>query len=280
MDEAQLRLVFFLGILLLMMLWEVATPKKTLRFARARWPANLALAVLNTLLLRIVFRGALPAGAIGAAWWAKQHGFGLFNMLQMPEPAVLILSVLLLDLAIYTQHVLFHTLPILWRLHMVHHADRDIDVTTALRFHPIEIMLSMLIKISLVVLLGIPPLAVLVFEITLNGMAMFNHSNIALPARLDSLLRSLLVTPDMHRVHHSVIRHETNSNFGFNLSCWDHLFGTYRAQPLAGHVGMQIGLAHLQNAPTHRLSWLLGLPFAGRLGQYPIIRKLREGSDE
>lgn len=280
MDEAQLRLMFFLGILLLMMLWEVATPKKTLRFSRTRWPANLGLVALNTLLLRIVFRGVLPAGAIGAAWWAKQHGFGLFNMLHMPEPAMLILSVLLLDLAIYAQHVLFHTLPILWRLHMVHHTDRDIDVTTALRFHPIEIMLSMLIKISLVVLLGIPPLAVLVFEITLNGMAMFNHSNIALPVRLDNLLRSLLVTPDMHRVHHSVIRHETNSNFGFNLSCWDHLFGTYRAQPLAGHADMQIGLAHLQNAPTHRLSWLLGLPFAGRLGQYPIIRKLREDSDE
>ncbi len=234
-----------------------------------RWPANLIIIVLDVLLVRLL----LPAGAVGAAWWAGDLNFGLFNWLQWHDAASMIIAVIVLDLAIYGQHVLFHAVPILWRLHMVHHADREIDVSTGLRFHPIEIMLSMLIKISIVMLLGVPVMAVVIFEMILNAMAMFNHANVRLPLRLDAILRMLVITPDVHRIHHSIIKGETNSNYGFNLSCWDRLFGTYRAQPQSGHDNMIIGLEHLQNAPTHHLGFMLRLPFGGDIGQYPMLKK-------
>ncbi len=267
--EDGIRLIVFLGILLLMACWEMISPRRRLSQRRiGRWAGNLSLVALDALLVRLL----LPAGAAGASMWAAANGFGLFHWLELGPAASILLSVVLLDLAIYGQHVLFHAVPMLWRLHMVHHADRDLDVTSGLRFHPIEILLSMLIKMALVALLGAPLLAVVIFEIILNGMAMFNHANIRLPGRVDDALRRLIVTPDMHRVHHSVKPEETNSNYGFNLSLWDRIFGTYRAQPQAGHPGMRIGLSQFQHSPTARLDWILRLPFVGDVGQYPRFR--------
>ncbi len=248
-----------------MALAEALTPKRQPRFAYRRWPANLTIVLLNSLAIRLLF----PAGAIGAAIWADVNDIGLFNLIDLPESVVIVITVILLDLIIYWQHVLFHAVPMLWRLHAVHHADRDIDVTTGLRFHPVEIILSMLVKLSFVVALGVPATAVLIFEIILNGMAMFNHANIHLPKKIDAALRLLFITPDVHRVHHSVNVRETNSNFGFNLSIWDRIFGTWREQPELGHQKMTIGLVELQHAPTHALTFMLSLPFRGKLGQYP-----------
>jgi len=271
MDSTTARLVVFFTVLLLMMAAETVAPRRSLRFGRKRWAANLGIVAIDVLIVRLL----LPGGAIAAALWAGMHDFGLFNQLGWFSGVEVIAAVILLDLVIYGQHVLFHAVPILWRLHMIHHADRDIDVTTGFRFHPVEIMLSMLIKIAVVALLGAPVLAVIIFEIVLNGMAMFNHANVRLPKHIDSLLRLLVITPDVHRVHHSIIKEETNSNFGFNLSVWDRVFGTYRAQPELGHTDMIIGLEHLQSAPTHKLGYMLRLPFDGDIGQYPIFKERR-----
>lgn len=267
-DENVIRLSLFFGILTVMAIWERLTPRRKLTQGYLRWPGNFAIVGINTLLVRYL----IPAGAIGAAVWADQNGWGVLNMTTLSTTLSTIIAVILLDLAIYLQHLLFHALPILWRLHMVHHADRDIDVSTGLRFHPIEILLSMLIKMGMVILIGAPAEAVLLFEVVLNGMAMFNHSNVRIPQPFDRLLRLLFVTPDMHRVHHSVIKRETNSNYGFNLSIWDRAFGTYRAQPRDGHAGMTIGLEQFQDRPAHNLNWMLRLPFTGDLGQYPIMK--------
>jgi len=267
-DEAWIRLSLFVGVLAVMAVWELLAPKRVLVQGYSRWPGNLGIVVVDGVVVRLVF----PAGAIGAALWAAEHGWGVLNLVELPGWLSLFIAVALLDLAIYLQHLLVHAVPILWRLHMVHHADLDIDVTTGLRFHPIEIIFSMLLKIVVVVLLGAPAMAVLIFELILNGMAMFNHSNVRLPQAIDSVVRCLLVTPDMHRVHHSVIRRETNSNFGFNLSIWDRLFSTYTAQPQMGHKNMLIGLEQFQDRPAHRLAWMLRLPFTGLIGQYPIMK--------
>jgi sterol desaturase/sphingolipid hydroxylase (fatty acid hydroxylase superfamily) len=258
--EPQIRLGFFFGVLVLMALWEAVAPRRVLTCSKpVRWLSNLALVVLNSLLVRLVF----VLGAVGIALEAQSHGWGLLNVLPLPRWLAVVLAVLLLDLAIYTQHVLFHAVPLLWRLHLVHHADRDIDVTTGLRFHTLEILLSMGIKAAAIVLLGAPPLGVLIFEVLLNATSMFNHSNVAMPLGLDRILRMVVVTPDMHRVHHSTIRRETNSNYGFNLPWWDYLFGTYRAQPARGHERMQIGLAEYQDERPLWLPWILLLPFLG-----------------
>jgi sterol desaturase/sphingolipid hydroxylase (fatty acid hydroxylase superfamily) len=207
---------------------------------------------------------------MGAAWMADQNQWGILHVLDIPQGLAILLAVIALDFIIYLQHILFHAVPVLWRLHMMHHADLDFDVTTGARFHPIEILLSMCIKISVVVLLGVPPMAVLIFEVLLNGTAMFNHSNVRIPERIDRLLRYLVVTPDMHRVHHSWTRHETNSNFGFNLPVWDRLMGTYRDAPEAGHTEMTIGLVQFREPARLTLPYLLVLPFVGRTGGYPI----------
>jgi len=277
-DETWVRLSVFAGVLAVMALWEWLAPRRLLVQGRKRWPANLGIVVLDSAVAWVVLRLVLPAGAVGAALWAETHHVGLLSMLSLADIAVVVLGVILLDLVIYGQHVLFHAVPLLWRLHMVHHADRDIDVTTGLRFHPIEILISIGIKIGAVILLGVPVIAVVLFEVILNGMAMFNHANARLPLRLDALLRLLFVTPDMHRVHHSVLRHETNSNYGFNLSVWDRLFGTYRTQPEQGHDDMTIGLEQFQQQPTHRLFWMLRLPFYAPVGQYPMMGE--DKSDE
>lgn len=244
---------------MLMVLGEVLIPRRIGSQPRLwRWLSNLGLAVVNTALLRL-----LPLAAVGVAAIAQQQGWGLFQIVALPTGAEIAIAVILLDLLIYGQHAMFHRVPLLWRVHRVHHTDLDLDSTTGIRFHPIEILLSMGLKIIAVILLGAPPLAVIIFEIVLNATALFNHSNIRLSNGLDRRLRLLLVTPDMHRVHHSVIPSETNSNFGFNLPWWDYLFGTYCAQPQAGHEAMKLGLPDFTKSQTHRLDWLLILPFQG-----------------
>ena len=226
-----------------------------------RWLTNLGISVTGTVLLRLMAMLAVPVAAIAAAFYAQAHQIGLLNNVSWPAWIKIVVALLVLDLAIWAQHLVSHKVPLFWRLHQVHHADRDIDVTTAVRFHPVEIALSMLWKIVVVVPLGASPLAVFLFEVILNACAMFNHANVALPARLDGLLRLFVVTPDMHRVHHSVIRREHDSNYGFNLSLWDRLFRTYTAQPEAGHQGMTIGLPPYQSEAPTKFGWSLVLPF-------------------
>lgn len=248
--EPMLRLAVFLGMLVAMAGWELAAPCRRHEIPRlVRWSNNLALVVVDTVILRLTF----PILAVGLALMADVRSWGLFNALDAPPWLAIMGSFLLLDLAIYLQHVLFHAVPGLWRLHRMHHADLEFDVTTGLRFHPVEIVLSMVIKLAVVAALGAPAVAVLVFEVMLNASALFNHANIRLPASVDRVLRWIVVTPDMHRVHHSVIPAETNSNFGFNFPLWDRLLGTYRAQPKAGHQGMTIGIAQFR---TPRDLWL------------------------
>ncbi len=238
-DGTLIRLSLFLGILIVMSLWEIQAPRRKRLFPRRqRWPANLGIVALNTLLVRIL----IPATAIGLAGQAWSHQWGLFHILPRSLWITVPLTILLMDLAIYLQHLLFHAVPLLWRFHRMHHTDLDYDCTTGNRFHPVKILLPMLIKFSVIAALGAPPLGVLLFEIVLNVCATFNHANVFIPLRIDRILRLLVVTPDMHRVHHSVEPDETNSNFGFNLPWWDHLFGTYRAQPREGHLDMTIGL--------------------------------------
>lgn len=254
-----IRLSFFIGVLCLCAIWEWAVPRKTLTQSKLyRWLNNLGLVAFNSVCLTIL----MPILAYEAAIYAQQQQFGLFHSIDFaPYPAIIALSVLLLDFAIYFQHMVFHRVPLLWRLHRMHHADQDIDVTTGSRFHPIEIVLSMWIKIGLILVLGVPPLAVVIFEIVLNASAMFNHSNAYLPLKLDGILRKVVVTPDMHRVHHSVIAKETHSNFGFFLSVWDRWLGTYRAQPIAGHDKVVIGIPLFQRNQEQRIDKMLTQPF-------------------
>lgn len=257
----QLRLGIFLSMLAVMATWERWRPRRALTASKPRrWAHNLALVTFNTLLVRLTF----PLAAVGLASLAVERGWGLFNQWGGPDWLELVLALLALDLVIWAQHLLFHAVPVLWRVHQVHHSDPDYDFTTGVRFHPVEILLSMLIKFVAIVVLGPSPMAVVAFEIVLNGMALFNHGNVRLPAAVDRVVRLALVTPDMHRVHHSVEVDETNSNFGFNLAWWDRLFGTYRAQPRGGHLAMNLGLPEL---PSHReptLRSLLSMPFVQR----------------
>ena len=261
-SDGMIRLAVFLGVFVVMALIERAWPKRGLSVSKGkRWLTNLGISVTATALLRLMAMLAVPIAAVAAAFYAQAHGIGLLNNVAWPEWLKIAVALLALDLAIWAQHLASHKLPLFWRLHQVHHADRDIDVTTAVRFHPVEIALSMLWKIIVVVPLGAAPFAVFLFEVILNACAMFNHANIALPAWLDGVLRLFVVTPDMHRVHHSVIRREHDSNYGFNLSLWDRLFRTYTAQPEAGHQGMTIGLTPYQSEAPTRFGWSLWLPF-------------------
>jgi sterol desaturase/sphingolipid hydroxylase (fatty acid hydroxylase superfamily) len=256
--EMILRAACAVAVFVAMAAWEVLAPRRSLTLGRLwRWPNNLGIVVVDALLVRMV----MPAAAVGAALYAAGQGIGLFHMLDLRLSVAAVAGFLILDLVVYAQHLAFHHVPVLWRLHRMHHADLDIDVSTGLRFHPFEILISLAIKIAIVMAFGIPPVAVLLFEIVLNATAMFNHSNVSMPARLDRLLRLLLVTPDMHRVHHSIVRAETDSNFGFNLPWWDRLFGTYRPQPEAGHRDMTIGLPIFRDRRETRLDRLLLQPF-------------------
>jgi sterol desaturase/sphingolipid hydroxylase (fatty acid hydroxylase superfamily) len=261
-SDGLIRFAIFAGVFFLMALIELLWPKRALIVSkRKRWLTNLGISATGTLLLRLMAMLAVPVAAIAAAFYAERNGVGLLNQLNWPEWIKIVVALLVLDLAIWLQHWASHKVPLFWRLHQVHHADRDIDVTTAVRFHPVEIGLSMLWKIAVVILLGAAPLTVFLFEVILNACAMFNHANIALPLWLDRMLRICVVTPDMHRVHHSVLRRERDTNYGFNLSLWDRLFRTYTAQPEAGHQGMTIGLPPYQSEAPARFGWSLWLPF-------------------
>jgi sterol desaturase/sphingolipid hydroxylase (fatty acid hydroxylase superfamily) len=265
--EPLIRLGAFAGVFVVMAIWEFLTPRRPQAIGRNwRWPNNLGVVAVDVLLVRIL----LPITAVGLALFAEAHAFGLFNIVALPMWVSIPASVILLDLAIYLQHVLFHAVPALWRLHRMHHADLEFDVTTGLRFHPIEILLSTGIKLAIVAALGVPAAAVLIFELLLNATSMFNHSNVRVPPAVDRILRWFVVTPDMHRVHHSILRRETNSNFGFNLPWWDRLLGTYRAQPAAGHDAMTIGIEQFRDARELGLVRMLLQPFRGHAGRYPI----------
>ena len=265
--EPYIRLAAFGGVFAAMAIWELIGPRRQQAIGRGRrWPNNLGVVVADTLLVRLLF----PITSVGLALIAETRGLGLFNAVAIPAWLGLVASVVLLDLAIYLQHVLFHAVPALWRLHRMHHADLEFDVTTGLRFHPIEILLSMVIKLMVVTALGAPAAAVLVFEALLNATSMFNHSNVRIHEGLDGVLRWFVVTPDMHRVHHSILSRETNSNFGFNLPWWDRLFGTYKAQPAAGHEGMMIGIEQFRDPRELGLDRMLLQPFRGDAGGYPL----------
>ncbi len=267
MSEIQIKITCFVIIMASIAVWELMAPRRPLSVSKPkRWFTNLTIILLDSLFVKLLF----PLAAVEVAIAAKNNNWGLFALLELPGWLSVFAGVLILDLIIYLQHVMVHAVPLLWRLHMVHHTDLDYDVTTGLRFHPLEILLSMGVKMVVVAGLGIPVLAVLIFEITLNGTAMFNHGNIYLPKKLDHYLRLLVVTPDMHRVHHSVIICETNSNFGFNLPWWDRLFGTYRAQPVAGHEGMNIGITPYRTSNQVTFFRLLILPFVGEAGRYSL----------
>ena len=265
--EPFVRFGFFFGILILMAAWEGLAPRRPLQTSKSmRWFSNLGIVFIDTITLRLL----VSFSAIDMAIFAEKAEWGLLNNIALFYWLKVIIGVIVLDLAIYLQHAMFHGLPILWRLHMMHHSDLDFDVTTGVRFHPIEILLSMGIKMIVVFLVGISALGVLIFEVLLNATSLFNHGNVRLAAPIDRLLRFFVVTPEMHRVHHSVIIRETNSNFGFNLPWWDRLFGTYKDQPVAGHIEMTIGLSHFRDPKRLTLPWLLVLPFIGKTGKYPM----------
>ena len=269
-NEPAIRLGAFLGIFALVALWELAAPRRTPTRPRwLRWYGNIGIAFLNTLAVRFL----LPVLPVALAALAADRGWGILNLVALPFWLEIAVTVVVLDLVIYLQHVMFHAVPALWRLHRMHHADLDFDVTTGSRFHTIEILLSVLLKLAAVIVIGPPAVAVVIFEVVLNGTSMFNHGNLRLPPGLDRVLRWFLVTPDMHRVHHSDIPAETNSNFGFNLPWWDRLFGTYRAQPSLGHEGMTIGLDTFREEADLHLHRMLIQPFKRGAGEYAINRR-------
>ena len=280
-NDTLIRLASFVGVFAAIALWEFVAPRRPQAVHRARrWPSNLGIVALNTVLLRVVF----PTSAVGLALVVEAQGGGLLHALAVPPWLAVVAAFVLLDLAIYLQHVLFHSVPVLWRLHRMHHADVEFDVTNGLRFHPLEMVLSMLIKLAVIAAIGAPPAAVLAFEVVLNAAAMFNHGNIALAPRLDRLLRWLIVTPDMHRVHHSSLPEETHSNFGFNLPWWDRWFGTYVAQPREGHAGMQLGLTMFREPGWLRLDKMLVQPWVGPVGPLrgsvrTTVRREQVGAD-
>ena len=274
--ELWIRLGAFLAVCLLMAAWEHVAARRTPLLSRTlRWPANFGILALDTALVRLIFSAAPYALALRA----QAAGWGLLNAYPLPGWLKVALGVILLDLVIYLQHVMFHAVPAFWRFHMMHHADLDFDFTTGGRFHPAEILLSAGIKMGAVAALGAPPLAFLLFEVLLNATSMFNHGNVSLPPALDRVLRFVVVTPDMHRAHHSVVPGETNSNFGFNLPWWDRILGTYRDRPAAGHDRMTIGLSQFQEERRQTLPWLLLLPFRGGAGRYPIGRSGSRGAE-
>lgn len=260
-NEVYIRLIFFCGIFVFMAVWEMIAPRRPLSNPRgSRWFHNLTLTFLNSLIVRLL----IPITAIELALYCREHNWGIFNVSGISEWATGILSIVALDLTIYAQHVFFHRVPLFWRFHRMHHTDLDIDVTSGARFHPVEIIISMGIKMAVIIILGAPAWSVLIFEVLLNVTSMFNHSNVFMNYRVDQSLRLFLVTPDMHRVHHSVIIEETNSNFGFNFPYWDRLFGTYRAQPASGHEAMIIGLANYRDQKWLTLPWMLAVPFSDK----------------
>jgi sterol desaturase/sphingolipid hydroxylase (fatty acid hydroxylase superfamily) len=269
-SEPLFRLAAFLGVFGLLATWEIFAPRRPLTAAKVRrWATNLSVVVLNTVVLRALF----ATGAVGVAVASAHEGWGVLNHLAWPTWVEALIAVIALDFVLYLQHVMFHAVPTFWRFHMMHHADLDCDVTTGVRFHPVEVILSLVIKLAAVVLLGAPPAAVLSFEILLNATSMFNHSNVRMPVSVDRVLRWLVVPPDMHRIHHSIDPRETNRNFGFNLPWWDRLLGTYVAKPAQGHETMTLGLAQFRDPKGLNFTGILALPFVGDPGPYPLGRR-------
>ena len=269
-SQLLIRMAGFLGVLTLMALWEVGAPRRSFSMPRGpRWFVNITVVVLDSVIVRLLF----AAGTVGMAMVAIERNWGILNQLSWPIWLNILLTVVALDFVLYLQHVMFHAIPLLWRFHMMHHADLDCDVTTGVRFHPVEVVLSMVIKLGAVLLLGAAPVGVLVFEIVLNATSMFNHSNIWMPVVVDRALRWMIVTPDMHRIHHSVLPQETNSNFGFNLPWWDRLLGSYREDPVRSHTIMSLGLEQYRDPRGLTLRHILTLPFVGAPGRYPLARK-------
>ncbi|MCP4184667.1 MAG: sterol desaturase family protein [Hyphomicrobiales bacterium] len=253
-----IRPVIFVGLLFGFGIIEFLLPRRTLKPIKTkRWITNLLIIFIDSMLVKLLFKSA----AIGVAVWAEVNGYGLFNVIEAPYWLAFGLSFAVLDFSIWLTHVVSHKIPILWKIHRMHHSDVDIDASTGIRFHPFEIVLSMCWKFLVVLALGAPVLSVLIFEVVLNGGALFNHSNIKIPLKIDRILRWIIVTPDMHRVHHSVISREYNSNYGFNLSIWDKIFSTYVDQPEKGHREMTIGLPDWQDEKPARLDWTLMVPF-------------------
>jgi sterol desaturase/sphingolipid hydroxylase (fatty acid hydroxylase superfamily) len=272
--EPWIRFGAFAVVFILLCIWELRSPRRTGALSRRqRWPGNIGIVVVNTLLARLFF----PVAAVGVAIAGEAHGWGLLQAyLDLPRWLEVMAAIVALDLAIYLQHVLFHFVPTLWRLHRMHHADLGLDVTTGARFHPIEILLSILFKVAVVAALGAPAVAVVIFEIMLNASSMFNHANVRIPDLVERWLRLLVVTPDMHRIHHSIKKHETNSNFGFNLPIWDRMFGTYRAEPEDGEAGLTFGIEHFREPTELRLARLLTQPFrTPRASMAPIAETPR-----
>ncbi len=276
-SESEIRLGFFVALFVLFAAWEAASPRRRRTLTRRiRWVSNLGLTAINSLLPPLI----VPIAAVGAALAARENGAGLFNRVEAPQWLAFAGSVVALDFIVYLQHRMFHAVPVLWRLHRVHHSDVDLDVSSGVRFHFAEILISLGIKIAAILLLGPPATAVLVFEIVLNGTSLFNHANLRLPLRVDRVLRWFLVTPDMHRVHHSVVWKESNSNFGFNLPWWDRLCGTYTAQPEAGHEGMRIGLEAFRSERDQRIGRLLWQPFRRAAALRSMLAGPRSGPGE
>ena len=274
--ESFIRLGAFFGIFALLTIWEIASPRRELlQLRRFRWFSNFGLIVLSNVLVRFVF----PTAAVGIALIVEQNQWGFLYYFDLPVIIHFIAAFVLMDLSLYFQHVMFHSLPSFWRFHRVHHSDLDCDVTTGLRFHPIEIVLSILIKFLTIAALGIPVLTVVIFEIILNAASMFTHSNIKMPAVIEPVIRWFIVTPDMHRVHHSLNENETNSNFGFFISVWDRVFGTYLSQPKEGHSRMQLGLKAFREPKWQDLRWLLYLPFVSKIKGYAINKRNMEGTE-
>ena len=275
--ESYIRLGSFLGLFALLTIWEISTPKRELlELRRFRWISNIGLIVISSVLIRFI----LPTAAVGIALHVEQENLGFLNHFDLPFAFQFVLAFILMDLAIYFQHVMFHALPLFWRFHRVHHSDLDCDITTGLRFHPLEIVVSILFKFLVIASVGVPVLAVVIFEVILNAASMFTHSNIKIPSSFERIVRWFIVTPDMHRIHHSIKENETNSNFGFFMSIWDRLLGTYRSEPEGGHSNMQIGLRNFREPKWQDLRWLIYLPFVTKVNDYSINRRQRENDEK
>ena len=276
-NESYIRLGAFLGIFALLTIWEISTPKRELlELRRFRWFSNIGLIVISSVLIRFI----LPTAAVGVALHVEQDNLGILNHYDLPFLLQFVLAFVLMDLAIYFQHVMFHALPLFWRFHRVHHSDLDCDITTGLRFHPFEIVISIVFKFLVIISVGVPVIAVVIFEIILNAASMFTHSNIKIPATFERIVRWFIVTPDMHRIHHSIKENETNSNFGFFISLWDRMLGTYTSEPEYGHANMQIGLKNFREPKWQNLRWLIYLPFVTDVNDYSINKRQRENNEK
>jgi len=274
--ESYIRLGSFLGIFALLTAWEISSPKRELlQLRRFRWFGNIGLIVISSVLIRFL----IPTAAVGVALHVEQDQVGFLNHYDMPFFVQFFIAFVLMDLAIYFQHVIFHALPMFWRFHRVHHSDLDCDITTGIRFHPFEMIISILFKFLVIISIGAPVLAVVVFEVVLNAASMFTHSNIKIPQSIERMVRLILVTPDMHRIHHSINENETNSNFGFFISTWDRIFGTYIKEPALGHENMQIGLQGFREPKWQNLRWLIYLPFVSRIDDYAINKRNMEKNE-